>query len=122
MTTFRTTAAYFSGAIVGNLWAPNVCAGSYLQVNLRGQFDRMCGGNSFRDVLLLILAEKGGDFRNAHFGADSVIRVERRRIDGAGKYTVHVWERGIGQLPDCDDLVASDDFTADCFADEESDA
>lgn len=117
---YHTTAAYVSGAIVGRMWMPDVVAGIAHQFNVRDRIARFSdpSGATFRDILLSELTERGGDFQDARFSADTVIRVERRRVDGPGNYTVHVWEREVASLPDCDDLVHPDTFAGDFFGDE----
>jgi hypothetical protein len=73
---------------------------------------------SFRDALLHLLMEEGGDFQDAAFTADTVFRIERRRQTDKG-YEVHVWEREIGQLPDCADLVHADAYTYDFMGEDD---
>src|SRR5687767_6605036 len=120
MTQFHTTAAYLSGGICGHMWMPAVMAGKPVQKNLRGPWgimDRFSEPASFRDALLGLLMEEGGDFQDAAFTADTVIRVERRASDGNGKYRVHVWEREVAQLHR--DLVNEEAYTSDFFGDED---
>ena len=117
--TYRTTSAYVSGAICGAIWWPvgEIC-GLPVNADIRREFSRCSEPASFRDVLLLILNEKGGDFQGAEFTADSVVRVERIGLDRKGFRSVHVWERAIGDLLDCDDLVRADTFAGDFMGDE----
>lgn len=117
---YRTTAAYVSGAICGHTWMPEYFAGMPHQFDIRQRIARFSdpSGVTFREILDHELMENGGDFQNARFSADSVIRVERRAVTGPGKYTVHVWEREIQSLPDCDDLVHADTFASDFFGDD----
>lgn len=115
-TTYKRMAAYLSGGICGDLWMPQVKAGKPFRANARGPwgfFDRFTEPASFREALLSVLAENGGDFRNPAFTADTVIRIERRKITGNYQYTVHVWERTIAELPDCEDLIDSEAYTGD---------
>lgn len=120
--TFQTTAAYVSGGVCGKLWWPvGAMAGKPLNADLRREFGRLTGIDhvSFRDVLDSILTENGGDFcGGASFTADSIIRIERRSVDGAGRYRVHVREREISELADCADLVEPDSFVSDFMGDE----
>jgi hypothetical protein len=112
---FRTTAAYLSGGVCGHMWMPNAMAGKPLNKNARGPwgfFDRFTEPASFRDALLSLLSEEGGDFQDAAFTADTVFRIERRRRTDKG-YEVHVWEREVAQLPDCADLVNCEAYTGD---------
>ena len=91
MTQFQTTAAYLSGGICGPIWwqVGQLC-GRPINKSLRGAFgimDRCSESASFRDALELLLSEEGGDFQSASFTADTVIRIERRRVDAPGKWT-----------------------------------
>ncbi len=115
MTTFQTTAAYVSGAICGHMWMPASMAGIPVNLDIRRQIDRFSdpAGTTFRDVLLHMLMEHGGDFQDARFSADTVIRVERRAVDAPGKYRIHVWEREVAALSDLGDLVHADMCTGD---------
>jgi hypothetical protein len=118
---FKTTEAYISGAICGDLWMPAVLGGIPFRANLRGSFgimDRFTEPVNFRDALDLLLSEKGGDFQNAKFSADTRMTVVRRRVDGAGRYTLHVWERELVELSNCADLVNQEAYTGDFFGDE----
>lgn len=121
MQTYRTRAAFLSGAICGNMWMPDVLGGFPHSFNLRSRIGRFSDprGITFRDMLLHELMERGGDFQNARFTSDTTVRVERVAATGPGKYTVHVWEREIASLPDCADLVAPDTFASDFFGDAE---
>ena len=111
---YETTAAYVSGAICGQMWMPNALAGNLIQENARGPwgFYQEASNWTFRDALLSLLMHKGGDFQNGEFTADTVFRIERRRQTGKG-YEFHVWEREIGKLPDCEDLVNADAYVCD---------
>jgi hypothetical protein len=103
---YITTAAYVSGAITGHMWMPAAKAGLPFRADVRCQIDRFSDprGTTFRDVLLHMLMEHGGDFQDARFTADTVLRVERRAPNRRG-YCVHVFERHLGELRDCADLV-----------------
>ena len=114
MPKFTTTAAYVSGGICGSLWWPaGSLAGKPVNADLRAKMACFSEPASFRDALDSLLMEEGGDFNGAAFTADTVIRVERRCVDAPGKYRVHVWEREIGQLRECGDLVNGEAFTGD---------
>ena len=120
MTTFRTTEAYISGGICGSMWWPaGLMAGKPVHAHLRGAFglmDRFSEPASFRDACDSLLMQEGGDFSRASFTADTRIVVIRKRKDGNGRYTVHVWERELAQLADCADLVNADAYTGDFLA------
>ena len=113
---YQTTAAYVSGGICGDYWMPQVPGGICINANARGPFgffNRFTEPASFSDALWSLLRERGGDFRCAMFTADTVFRIERRKITAPGKYEIHAWEREVSALPGCADLVNSDVHTAD---------
>lgn len=112
---FKTTCAYVSGGLCGRIWMPAVKAGKCFRGDVRAQIDRFSDsrGTKFRDVLLHMLMEHGGDFQAALFTADTVLRVERRWVESPGKYHVHVFERELAQLRDCADLVDPGTYTSD---------
>lgn len=112
---FTTTAAYVSGCICGNMWIPNDQAGKLIKKDLRGYSGIWQKGFSFDYALDSLLMREGGDFQNAKFTADSVIRIERIKWDGKVK-TVHVWEREISAL--VPELVNADSFTSDFLGEE----
>ncbi len=116
---FKTTALYISGAICGNLWMPCAKAGILVKKDIRGPWGFFAKGDTFENALDSFLMREGGDFRNAKFTADTVLRIERRSIQGAGQYTVHVWEREISQLKDCADLVDAESYVSDFLNDTE---
>lgn len=109
---WKTTAAYISGAICGKLWMPSIMAGTLLKSDLRGHWGCFDKGDTFREALNSLLMHKGGDFRNALFSADTVLRIERKRSTAKG-YEVHVWERELASLCTCKDLINPDAFTGD---------
>ena len=111
---FRTTSAYISGALCGSIWWPvGAKCGVPIRVDIDREMRRFSAPASFRDLLQHIVCERGGDFQNAMFTADTTIRVERRAIDAPGKYRVHVWERELSALPDCADYVDQDCYSSD---------
>jgi hypothetical protein len=116
---YHTTAAYVSGAICGHMWIPQSMGGLPHQFDLRGSINRFSDsrGCSFRDILLHELIERGGDFQDARFAADTIVRVERIAIDGNMRH-VHVWEHQVSALPDCDDLIHADTYSGNFFEDE----
>lgn len=121
MTTYHTTEAYLSGGICGDLWMPAVLGGKPIRTNLRGPFgifDRFTEPASFRDALLLLLSEEGGDFQNPSFTADTRITIVRRKVEGNGRYSLHVREREIHQITDCADLVNGEAYTGDFLGEE----
>lgn len=116
---FKTTSATVSGGICGHMWMPNVMAGTTFSVQLRGLWgimDRFTEPASFEDALSMYLTEKGGDFQDAQFTADSCIRVERVAYDGHGRSRVHVRELELSKL--VPDLVNAEFYTGDFCGDE----
>lgn len=101
---YKTTAAFISGAIVGKLWSGNK-GGILVNKSLRANYDYEKPRNSFRDVLENILSRYGGDFENAKFAGDTLIRIERKRVDGVGKYSIHVKEIELSSLCDLNSLI-----------------
>ena len=112
---FKTTAAYLSGAICGKLWMPSAMAGKPIQKQLRGAWGFFDKGDTFKEALNSLLMKEGGDFQNAQFSADTVIRVERKTAGSAGRYEVHVREIEIAKLCDCGHLVNQEAFAGDFF-------
>lgn len=115
---FRTTEAYVSGGICGSLWMPAVLGGIPLRANLRdhwGIMDRFTEPASFRDALDSLLMEKGGDFQNPQFTADTRLCVIRRRTIAPGRQELHVWERDLTDCATLTDLVNPDAYTGDFF-------
>jgi hypothetical protein len=118
---YHTYSAVVDGAIVGHLWMPAEIAGTMRVFNLRRDaFDRFADkrGATFRDALLHILAEHGGDFQDAKFSADTVIRVTRR--NGNHLYgSWHAKERELAQIPGLADLVNPEVYTHEVSGDGE---
>ena len=119
-TTFRTREAYISGGICGHLWMPSALAGQTIRKSLRGPFgimDRFTEPASFRDALLSLLCEDGGDFQDARFTADTEIVIIRERVIGNGRRELHTRTRTIAELADCADLVDAEHCTGDFLPD-----
>jgi hypothetical protein len=99
-------------------------AGKSFKQSLRGVWgfmerDRQ-NPESFRDALDRLLFKEGGDFQDARFTADTVLRVERRTvIDEKGKYAVHVFERELIELWNCRDLVNESCYVSDFLGENE---
>ncbi len=116
---FKTTAAYLSGGVCGPIWWPvGAMCGRPLRADLRRGYPSFDKGDTFREGLLSVLTREGGDFQNAQFTADTRIVVERRAVDGVGKYRIHVKELELASLEDCADLVNEEAYTGD-FSGEE---
>jgi len=110
---FKTTAAYISGGMCGQLWMGGL-AGYPTQHDVRAQIKRFSekAGTTFEDVVSHILMEKGGDFQNAQFTADTVLRVERIAWNGTMKH-IHVYERELAVLPGCADYINTEAYVCD---------
>ena len=118
---FHTTAFYVSGAICGDLWWPaGELAGMPHSFDVRTRRARFSDptGTTFRDVLLSELTERGGDFQGALFSEDTVLRIERRSEGKNGRYSVHVRERPIAELPGCADLIRPNTYSSDFFGED----
>jgi len=112
---FRTIQASVIGGICGHMWWPQSKAGLPFRGDLRAQINRFSDSSraTFRDVLLHMLMEKGGDFQHSRFTADTLIRVQRERVEGRGRSSTHVREIALSELPDCADLVDEESFLTD---------
>ena len=95
------------------MWMPAAKAGKPFRQNARSVWGFWNKGDSFRDALNGILTREGGDFQDARFTSDSYFRIERRKVESAGVYTIHAFEREVSALPDCADLVDADAFVSD---------
>lgn len=69
------------GGICGPIWWPvGAKCGSDLSVNLSREIDRIVGGRvTLRDVIQLVMSERGGDFQSAMLTADTEISVTAYR-------------------------------------------
>lgn len=110
----KTVSVDLNGGFCGSNWMPGCDCRLPISDDLQSRFSRITGGRvSFRDALLSLQNEKGGDFQNPSFTADTTITIKRSN----GKYT-HVRHIEIADLPECGDLVNLDAFTYD-YSDEE---
>ncbi len=118
MSTYKTTAAYLSGGICGSLWMPSAEAGTPINADLRPIINRFSetARVTFEEILDSILMANGGDFQNPQFTADTVIRIERRRVEGPGKYSVHVKEIEVCNI--LPGMVNEEFYTSDFFGDD----
>ena len=105
----KTVSVNLNGGFCGSIWWPACDSRLEISDNIQSRFARITGGRvSFRDALLSLLNERGGDFQNPSFTADTTITFKRSN----GRFH-HVREIEIASLPDCQDLVNSDSFTYD---------
>lgn len=116
------TAVWVSGAVCGKLWQWPIgdadVAGALVNLDARGPWGFWQHGDSFREALLSALMRHGGDFQDARFTADTVFRVERVYTTSSKVRMVRVWERAVGDLPDCGDLIAPESYVSDFIAQE----
>lgn len=114
-TAYRTTAAYVSGAICGEIrWPVGALCGLPVKFDLDGYGGFEKGARqSFADVLESYLRRNGGDFQNALFAEDSELVIERRLVEAPGRYKVHVRRIPVAKV--CPDLVRPDTFASDFF-------
>lgn len=105
----KTVSATMNGGFCGSNWMPGCDCRLEVSDDLQSRFGRITGGRvSFRDALMSLLTEKGGDFQNPSFTADSTITIKRSN----GNFS-HVRHIEISSLNDCEDLVNLDSFTYD---------
>lgn len=105
----KTVSVNLNGGFCGNNWMPGCDCRLSVSDDLVSRFGRITGGRvSFRDALLSLLNERGGDFQAPSFTADTVITFKRSN----GKFK-HYREIEILNLPDCDDLINPEAFTFD---------
>lgn len=88
-------------------------AGKPIQRDARGAFGFYAKGDTFREAFASLLMREGGDFQNAQFTADTVLRIERRTKNARGMYSVHVREIELAKL--CPDLVNVEAYSGDFF-------
>ena len=115
---FRTARVYLQGAICGRMWQPGTRGAIHVSGNARGPggfMNRVDGRPSFARALARVLTEKGGDFQDPRFTADTVITIDRCRDDGPGRSSSHVREIPLRTL--CphlvDETAESVDFQGD---------
>lgn len=114
----RHTSATLQGGLCGSLWWPvGQLAGFPITEDMRARFARFAHPDAgdhitFRDALLSVLSERGGDFQGASFTEDTelVLRMEKR--DGSRSRIV-VKGIPLSSLPDCADLVRAEAFAGD---------
>lgn len=98
MSKYHTTAAYVSGGICGRMWWPQVMGGKPIRDNLQSRIKRFTEPATFQDTLNSLLNEDGGDFQDARFTEDTVIRIERVWVRENGYRNVHVKEIPVAKI------------------------
>lgn len=111
----HTLSARVEGALCGHIWMPAVKATLAFSEDLHARFNRFSdkSGATFRDALLSALSERGGDFQNPSFTADTILIIKRIRNVRPGKSEIRIREIEISNLPDCADLVDADTYSYD---------
>jgi hypothetical protein len=110
------------GGICGAIWWPmGAKCGSDLNVDLSREIGRITGGKpTLRDVIELVMCEKGGDFQNALLTADTEIAVTAYRTGPDQRITskrTRYWP--VTAFPSIADYVDAETHTGDfCGCDE----
>ena len=114
-TRYYTTSAKIHGALCGHIWMPAVKATLPITENLHARFNRFSNkaGATFRDALLSTLSERGGDFQDASFTADTSLVITRQRFITNRQFETKVREIPVSELPDCADLVDEETYSFD---------
>lgn len=102
------------GGICGAIWWPvGAKCGSDLAVDISREMGRITGGKpTLRDVIELVMCEKGGDFQMARLTADTEILVTSRRLtDGRTKTHTRYWS--VTAFPSIADYVDAETCTGD---------
>lgn len=103
------------GSLVGSIWMPAIEASKPFMVDLDRERHRFTERPSFRELLLHILMEEGGDFQNPSFGIDTTVTVTGCKTVGKKQVrTSKTYE--LTDFPSVNDLV---DETAPIFSGEE---
>jgi hypothetical protein len=102
------------------MWMPQIMGAVPIQKNLRGAFgvmDGACECSTFKEMLDGVLLRNGGDFQDAAFTEDTVIRIERRAPFKPSGYMVHVKEIPVAKLKGCEPYVREGVYASDFFED-----
>lgn len=111
--TYQTTSIRLTGALCGPIWWPvGAMCGKDIDIDLERERARMGGKASFRDLLLHVQMEHGGDFQGASFTAGTVIEVTRAEWS-EGRRRSHTRILDVATLPGCDDLTDADTYSYD---------
>jgi hypothetical protein len=112
---FHTVSAIVRGGLCGHIWMPNAKCGMDFTDDLHARFNRFSdkSGATFRDALLSAQNEKGGDFRNPSFTADTVLIIKRARTIKPNHYETRIREIAVSELPYCGDLVDTETYSYD---------
>ena len=111
---FHTQSAVLIGAFCGSIWMPAVKATLPVTEDMRSRFERFSTSDvSFRDALLSLQNEKGGDFQNPSFTADTVLIIKRVKFISPGHTETRVREIEVQNLKDCADLVDTETYSYD---------
>lgn len=106
------------GGICGAIWWPmGAKCGMDLSVDLSREMSRITGGDgkpTLRDVISLVMCEKGGDFQGALLTGDTEIAVTSYRAGPDQRITdkrTRYWP--VTAFPSIADYVDADTFTGD---------
>lgn len=106
----------FSGGITGTMWMPSCQGGIDVADDLDSRRSRMCGPGrvTLRGLMLHLIMERGGDFQNSMFTADSEIEVCSLK-NGRRRY--RSWP--ITAFLSIADMVAEDVYMCDFYFEED---
>ncbi len=116
MRKYETTSVEVSGAICGEIWQPGVgMCGTPHSFDVSRRLARFADASdaTMRDVILHELMERGGNFQDARFSADTVVCVTRTRREKSGAVSTHSRAVLLSAWPDCSDLVYADAYASD---------
>jgi hypothetical protein len=114
----KQTSVRLDGAICGYTWMPQSMAGIPTHANLQSEAARLATPpDSMRDILLHVLMEKGGDFQDARFSADTLIIVGHHWQSGPVSKS-HARYVRVADWPGCEDLIHADADSSDFIPEE----
>lgn len=102
------------GGLCGSIWWPvGAKCGLPLNVDLSREISRIVGDKvTLRDVIELIINEKGGDFQGALLTGDTELCVTVQRL-GDGRVKSHTRYWSITAFPSIADYVDSESYLCD---------
>lgn len=102
-----------SGGITGTMWMP-ACQGAVsFKLNLSREIGRFTEKPTLREALSHVLMEKGGDFQDSAYTADTCLTVTARKTNRVKSRT---W--GITSFPSVADMVNADVYYSDFDSEE----
>lgn len=97
-----------SGGITGTMWWPQAEGAISFRLDLSREIGRFTEKPTLREALLHVLMEKGGDFQNSVFTADTCLTITARKPDRMKSRT---WE--ITSFPSIADMVNAEVYHSD---------